>query len=277
MKVELLSVSTPQGVELDGAHYRYEEERSDRAFCLLHGKTMNFYVGMPRFLPPVLVEEGYDCLSLNRSGHGIGSIRDSFKPLGDAWTTFRQHLEDVETAVRYLKELGYQEILLAGHSLGGYLAGTYAAGDRDVKGLVLASPIGSFHLSTMPLFAPEDERVRVFEEARRLVGEGRGERMLAISEWPYLVSAETLMTNLMQQEEAPLLAESVRKVEAPTLLVFGTEGVEAQLGAEAHALLEASAAREKRLIMLRGSDHFYNGFVEEFCSAVLEWLRHVDL
>ena len=47
------------------------------AVLLFHGNTMNFYVGAPRFLPPVLTRLGLACLAFNRRGHDIMSTFNS--------------------------------------------------------------------------------------------------------------------------------------------------------------------------------------------------------
>ena len=75
MRTELISIPTDT-LPLDGAFYLPEGE-SCGAAMLFHGNTMNFYVGAPRFLPPVLTRLGFACLAFNRRGHDILSIRDS--------------------------------------------------------------------------------------------------------------------------------------------------------------------------------------------------------
>src|SRR5438270_10178991 len=67
MRTELISIATDT-LPLDGAFYLPEGEPSGAAM-LFHGNTMNFYVGAPRFLPPVLTRLGFACLAFNRRGH----------------------------------------------------------------------------------------------------------------------------------------------------------------------------------------------------------------
>jgi pimeloyl-ACP methyl ester carboxylesterase len=67
MRTELISIATDT-LPLDGAFYLPEAEPCG-AVMLFHGNTMNFYVGAPRFLPPVLTRLGFACLAFNRRGH----------------------------------------------------------------------------------------------------------------------------------------------------------------------------------------------------------------
>ena len=56
MRTELISIAT-NTLPLDGAFHLPETEPCG-AIMLFHGNTMNFYVGAPRFLPPVLTRLG---------------------------------------------------------------------------------------------------------------------------------------------------------------------------------------------------------------------------
>jgi pimeloyl-ACP methyl ester carboxylesterase len=66
MHTELVSIPTDT-IPLDGAYYE-PDGRAAGAVLLFHGNTMNFYVGAPRFLPPVLTRLGLACLAFNRRG-----------------------------------------------------------------------------------------------------------------------------------------------------------------------------------------------------------------
>lgn len=83
MRTELISIATDT-LPLDGALYLPDAAASG-AVMLFHGNTMNFYVGAPRFLPPVLTRLGFACLAFNRRGHDILSIRDSRAAEGAAF------------------------------------------------------------------------------------------------------------------------------------------------------------------------------------------------
>ena len=76
MRTELISIATDT-LPLDGAFHCPDDRPVRGAVLLFHGNTMNFYVGAPRFLPPVLTRLGFTCLAFNRRGHDILSIRNS--------------------------------------------------------------------------------------------------------------------------------------------------------------------------------------------------------
>lgn len=85
MKTSLLSIPTDT-VALDDVFHQPDGPAAGAAL-LLHGNTMNFYQGAPRFLPPALTRMGYACLAFNRCGHDILGIRDSRAAEGAAFQT----------------------------------------------------------------------------------------------------------------------------------------------------------------------------------------------
>ena len=80
MRTSLVSIPTDT-IPLDGAYYE-PEGAAKGAVLLFHGNTMNFYVGAPRFLPPVLTRLGLACLAFNRRGHDIMSTFNSRDAVG---------------------------------------------------------------------------------------------------------------------------------------------------------------------------------------------------
>ena len=65
MKTTLVSIPT-ETLGLEGAWHE-PEGRAVGAVLLLHGNTMNFFTGAPRFLPPALTRMGLACLAFNRN------------------------------------------------------------------------------------------------------------------------------------------------------------------------------------------------------------------
>ena len=76
--LELVTVTTRDGVELDGAMYAPDRPRDAwrRPILAVHGLTWNFYRGPTRWLPPSFIEQGYPCLSLNMRDHDLEQPKD---------------------------------------------------------------------------------------------------------------------------------------------------------------------------------------------------------
>ena len=77
MAIELITVTTADGVDLDGARYRRPGAGPVRGSVLMvHGLTWNFYRGPSRWLPPLLADAGYAVLSLNMRDHDLAEPKD---------------------------------------------------------------------------------------------------------------------------------------------------------------------------------------------------------
>src|SRR4051812_10031031 len=76
--IELVTVKTADGIELDGALYLPggEAARWRTPILGVHGLTWNFYRGPMRWLPASFVAAGYPCLSLNMRDHDLDQPKD---------------------------------------------------------------------------------------------------------------------------------------------------------------------------------------------------------
>lgn len=103
------------------------------AIILVHGLTghMDEYIHL--MLSRQLISDNYTVLRFNQYGDG-----DAARVFHE--TSISVHVADTKRVVSYAQSLGYSEIVLAGHSLGGPVA--IAATDDLVKGLILIDPAG---------------------------------------------------------------------------------------------------------------------------------------
>src|SRR6202521_4887744 len=106
MPSELVTVNTTDGVELDGAMYQPDLKHPPRASSILmvHGLTWNFYRGPSRWLPPLLADDGFACLSLNMRDHDLSEPKD-----------FGLAHHDLRAGIDYLESRGSAEIVLLAH------------------------------------------------------------------------------------------------------------------------------------------------------------------
>jgi pimeloyl-ACP methyl ester carboxylesterase len=272
MRTELLTIKGEEGVELDGAFYEASEgkrETSDKcAVYLIHGRSMNFYTGFPRFVPPALTPRGYDCLSLNRRGRSILSITPGWKPEGDAVVMFSHQMSDALAGLEFLKNRGYGRIIVGGHSQGGLLAAALAAQDKAIKGIVLASAIPVYDI--IPPWHPKEVVSKVIEEAKVALSEGKEDRMFTIDGWPWVISAKSVL-----QELDPVHADLkafMERITVPILSFYGSDGIERQIGEPGKEAFDMSPSRSKRFVIIDGADHFYRGHESRIQQEVVSWM-----
>lgn len=188
--MDILRVRTPRGLELVGAIF--EAEKSDTVLVMMTGICSNV------FQNELLYKTG-KMLSENGISVIIAHAHDSFSCF--AYTDFsigkQRHTgvfnddfnmvyEDVESYVKYAKEMGFKNIILAGHSLGSnkvihYLGNT---SDNYVNYFIVSSPVDIMHwFKVMPNID------KCYSLAKSWVEEGRGDEIL-----PFLFGGFSPMT-----------------------------------------------------------------------------------
>src|SRR5438477_9718835 len=191
MRAELVSIPT-DAIPLDGLYYG-PEGKATGAALLFHGNTMNFYVGAPRFLPPVLVKLGLACLTFNRRGHDILSTRASRIAEGGAYQLAHEGIEDNRLAARWLAARGFPAPVVIGHRNGAMLAVRHVADHPETPALVLLSAHGGgknmVPLASRAGLLGGDRLAEITAQAERMVKEGRGRELMLLPGWWYVTSA----------------------------------------------------------------------------------------
>jgi pimeloyl-ACP methyl ester carboxylesterase len=270
MQAELISIATDT-IPLDGLFYA--PPSAGRAVMLMHGNTMNFYVGAPRFLPPELVRRGYACLAYNRRGHDVLSTYASRELTGGAFQTVAQAIADNEQAGAWLAGRGFAAPVVVGHSHGGMLASCYAASHAETPALVLmsahrggpelmrASGSGNF---------TQGRHEEFLRRAEDMVARGEGRGLLHLPGWYYAMSAATYLD---ASTSMPSLIEQARRISCPVLFIRGDAEPADNYPAE---LFAESCAGPCEVRIIADCDHFYGGHEQELAVMVGEFLdRHL--
>jgi len=271
MRTTLVTIPTDT-TPLDGA--LYEPEGAPRGAALVfHGNTMNFYVGPPRFLPPVLARLGLAVLAFNRRGHDILGIRASRAAEGAAFQTTREAIADNRIAAEWLGARGFRHPIVIGHSNGGMLAVRHVADHPQTRALVLLSAhCGGRDLvarasRTGLLAGNRVEEITV--QARALVAGGRGRELMLLPGWWYVTSAESFLDLLT---ELPDIVELAPRIACPALFLRGDQEPADLYPAEA---FQRRAGGPCTVEIVRDGDHFYVGREEAVAERVAAWLARL--
>lgn len=268
MKTELISIPTDT-IPLDGAFYEAEGEPKG-AVLLMHGATMNFYVGAPRFLPPVLTKLGLACFAYNRRSHDIMSTYDSRDPVGGAYSSTEESLADNEAAGQWLADRGYSEPIVIGHSAGGSLAVRYAAKHPEVKALVLLSAIlgGPEQIergSKNGLFAG-DRYDELVTQAEKMVAAGQGGELILLPGWFNVLTAENFLDLC---KGWPSVLDHAPEIECPVYYIRGDKEPVATYPAEEFCSRSKGSCT---VDIIDNCDHFYKGCEDEVSDIIANWL-----
>ncbi len=270
MRTELVTIPTDT-LPLDGAFHRPDGAAAAGAVLLMHGNTMNFYMGAPRFLPPALTALGYACLAFNRRGHDILGIRDSRAAEGAAFQLTREAIADNVHAARWLAERGFPNPVLAGHSNGGMLAVRHAADHPGTPALILLSAHaggrGVIPNACKVGLLAGDRLAEITAQAQALVAAGRGRELILMPGWWYVASAESFLDLLT---ELPDILELAPRIRCPVLYLRGDKEPRQIYPAED---FKARAGGRCDVRIVADCDHFYVGREAETAAIVAGWLE----
>ena len=146
MMVDLVNVTTRDGIRLDGTWRKPSVQRASRlgvdVVILHHGVGGNFYSpGMFEPYSDALLEQGCAVLRVNNRGHDPMSravVGEGVKQLGAAYEGMEDCTYDWEAWVDFAQAAGYQRIGLWGHSLGATKSIYYMATQHDPRAQCVA-------------------------------------------------------------------------------------------------------------------------------------------
>jgi dipeptidyl aminopeptidase/acylaminoacyl peptidase len=273
--------------EVDERATRGRVRQSGRrtAIVHVHGIMGNFLVGTLRFFPAPLARAGFPVLVLETRMGNVGQL------FGQA--IFEEAIRDVDAAVRWLREEGFDTIVLSGYSSGATLATRYAATHHvpDLRGLVcLGNPWGLPEAMKMrsDRFGAEPSYADLVREARRVIGANPDapeddrlfvvERSRGPTTQPGDSEVYTWRTWWHSRGPAAVGAMAYRQIGqvwAPILLVQGTDD-EVVHFEEAVALARVARAAgndDVTIIRIDGAGHSFKGHDIAIRDSVVGWLR----
>ncbi|MCD8013656.1 MAG: alpha/beta hydrolase [Lachnospiraceae bacterium] len=135
----------------------------------VHGNFGNFYQNkFLWYMSEIYLNRGIDFLTINLSAHdGLaeGYYGMQLKYVGGGVADYADSQLDIEAVVQYVRDLGYHNIVLQGHSLGCDKIIEYALNHEPDFPLILLSPVDSYEVQSNWIY-PE----KVEEQIRRLKG-----------------------------------------------------------------------------------------------------------
>jgi pimeloyl-ACP methyl ester carboxylesterase len=230
---------------------------------------MNFYVGAARFLAPHIVSLGYAFLAFNRRGHDSVSTFNSRDPVGGAYQTVAEGVEDNEIAAGFLAAQGSPRPVIIGHSNGGVLASEHVARHPETPALILLSAHAGGNRLTNPRSASRytlnEKTTESITEAKALLAAGRPRQLMLIPTWWYVISARTFMDRLTN---APDLVQNAKRIRCPVLFVRGDREPAANYPAER---FKKECAGPCEVAIVPDCDHFYVGAEKRVAEVVTDW------
>lgn len=292
---EFVTIAAADGEEYDALLHideratRVRERRNGRrtAQVHVHGIMGNFLVGTLRFLPAPFARAGIPMLVAQTRMGNVGQL------FGDAIP--EEAMLDLDAAVAWLLEEGYDSLILSGYSSGATMAVRFAA-TRDLphlRGVVLyGAPWGlpeslELRCEQWRSDPPYAEIVRMVEDAIAANPDSRHpDRLFTImqSRGPSRLpkDSEVYTWRTWWHSRGPranpvMTWRQIGRVTVPLMLVQGTAD-EVVFPHEAERLAEVARAAgnpDVELLSVPGGTHFFTGRETLVTQAVTRWLDRI--
>jgi len=280
--MEIIKVNTKRGLELRGAMFGNGSMQT--VVIMVTGICSNvFQNDLLASTGKLLSENGiafiaahthdaFSCFAY--TDHSIGKQRHS----GVYNADFTKVFEDVESYVEFARHLGFQNIVLGGHSLGSNKIIHYLANTPDdyIKYFIISSPVDLMHWwNVMP-------NINIcFEKAKKLVSENRGNELL-----PYLfggfspMSANTVLGlyNADNLKNCPIISskgetDSLYAIKPHGTFIIGSK--DSITGKNPKVFMEklnsyTRAPKMNKIVQILGASHIFYGQQETFAKTVLD-------
>ena len=206
MKQELVRINSMDEIEQPGILY-IPDKTTDKIVIHVHGLNGNFYEN--RFLDTLAksyTDKGYAFLTFNNRGKDfIAELLkgDGFTVIGGSLERFKDCILDIEGVVSWVKQKGYKEITLEGHSYGCNKVLYYYNKKKEdcINKIVLLAPCDI--PSEGKKFLSEEEYNKAKVESTRLVNEGKENELIRYT------------------EDINDMNEVLNSIDIPVLVVFG--------------------------------------------------------
>ena len=234
MNQELVRIMSIDEIEQPGILFT-PKNSTDKIVIHVHGLNGNFYEN--RFLDTLAksyTDKNYAFLTFNNRGRDfITELHkgNDFIIIGGSLERFKDCLLDIEGVINWVKEKGYKEIILEGHSYGCNKVLYYYNNKKDesIKKIVLLAPCDI--PSAGKKFLSEEEYQIAKEESTRLVNEGKGNELIDFSVMANgKIAAGTYHYDFLPGGENDFIryadgkngkSEVLNSIDIPVLVIFG--------------------------------------------------------
>ena len=286
--MEIINVQTPRGLVLKGA--MWGDASMDTVVIMMSGICSNVFQNE-------LLPEAGKVLSENGIAFIAGQTMDAFSFIsysntktGKQTTTgvvtddFSMSYEDVESYVKYAKDLGFKKIILAGHSLGSNRVIHYLANTADdyVNNFIISAPVDLRHFFNI---IPDKEIY--LETAQKFVDEGRGKDILPFAFMGFSpMTANTLLAfyNAENLKNCPVISDdgetrSLSQMKVNGAFIIGA--CDSMTNKDAEGFIRkinsyCKNPKKNRIVVVPNASHIYYAKHNEHACAVLDCVKSFE-
>lgn len=290
-KIDFLATD---GIKLNG--FLHEgKEKANKIILSVHGMSSNCLKEREDKLSSYMNENNIDYFCFNNRGSELvkyirKDINDKEEKLlgGTSYEDVLEGYEDIVGAILKLKELGYKEIYLQGHSLGCtkivYTYNELKEEEEDIlkciKGVILLSLVDIPKTLKMYLGSNFDSYLKLAEEKEQ---EGKIYDLMPKESFIHPVSVKTFLRYAKYNKDIDFAGygrdnklEKLNNIDVPLFMRWGNDKeMILQKADELVTLVNNIIINKKKDIdYIEGSNHSYNGKEEIVAKQIIEFIRN---
>ena len=290
MSIEIVRFKAKDEIYLDGILNKCEE-KTNKILIQIHGMTSNCFKKRDKVIAEKIKEIGIDTLVFsNRGSDVVRYIKNDNVTLlgGTAYEKVEDCYFDIVGAIEFVKELGYNEIYLQGHSLGSTkVVYTYNKLKQEksellnnIKGVILLSLVD---IAGLIKSDAEDEFIKIAEEKA-----SRGELMDFMPFKCFIspISVKSFLQYTKHNEAFDFARygnkddeyEVLNRIECPIFMRWGNvnELIKQEASDLADFMNEKIKNLNKNIGYIDGADHSYHGKEKQLAKEIKDFLGDIN-
>ena len=292
--MELINFMATDGVNLEGILYKASSNISEKIILSVHGMTSNCFKKRDIEIAKKANEKGIDYFAFNNRGSEIVKYieketegQPAKELAGTAYEDVPEGYEDIVGAIIKLKELGYKNIYLQGHSLGCtkivYTYNELINNDEteileNIKGVILLS------LVDIPMALKvylRDNFKQYLDYAEKLEHENKIYEMMPRESFIHPISVKSFLRYARDNKDIDFAnygkdneLEKLNNIQVPLFMRWGNDNeMIIQQADELSTMVNNIITNEnKNIDYIDGANHSYTGKEKELAEQIVEFV-----
>lgn len=292
--MELINFMATDGVNLEGILYKASSNISEKIILSVHGMTSNCFKKRDIEIAKKANEKGIDYFAFNNRGSEIVKYieketegQPAKELAGTAYEDVLEGYEDIVGAIIKLKELGYKNIYLQGHSLGCtkivYTYNELINNDEteileNIKGVILLS------LVDIPMALKvylRDNFKQYLDYAEKLEHENKIYGMMPRESFIHPISVKSFLRYARDNKDIDFAnygkdneLEKLNNIQVPLFMRWGNDNeMIIQQADELSTMVNNIITNEnKNIDYIDGANHSYTGKEKELAEQIVEFV-----
>lgn len=292
--MELINFMATDGVNLEGILYKASSNISEKIILSVHGMTSNCFKKRDIEIAKKANEKGIDYFAFNNRGSEIVKYieketegQPAKELAGTAYEDVLEGYEDIVGAIIKLKELGYRNIYLQGHSLGCtkivYTYNELINNDEteileNIKGVTLLS------LVDIPIALKvylRDNFKQYLDYAEKLEHENKIYEMMPRESFIHPISVKSFLRYARDNKDIDFAnygkdneLEKLNNIQVPLFMRWGNDNeMIIQQADELSTMVNNIITNEnKNIDYIDGANHSYTGKEKELAEQIVEFV-----